>query len=344
MSKAVTFWLPELLHPQRFEEAGDNFNSRNFPALQTLLKKGDVYPLQTGIGKTQNRDFFSTASQLFHQPKTLPIAATLASQLIKDFTDEDYWLKIDPVQMVPDRDTLILIPGKDLAITEVEAKALITSFNQHFEQDRVSIEYGTPIDWFLRIKQPIDLHTHSLESVSYQSIEGKNPTGNAAQYWRQLLNEASMLFFNHPVNEERRTQGMPEINGVWLWGEGRLTPETIVKRKDALIWSNDRYLHSMALLCNADSKPFPENQHAWSLDAAEQHLFMPDVIHRKLEQMTLEDWLDTLEWLESQWMKPLLQALKNKQIHSLLLELGDGYRYHIQPQHLKRFWRFKNRL
>ncbi|MDG6772966.1 hypothetical protein QCB45_01380 [Thiomicrorhabdus sp. ZW0627] len=344
MSKAVTFWLPGLLDSQRIQEAGPAFKSKDFPALQILFKKADLFPLQSNLGKPQNRDFYSTACQLFHQSSTLPVAATLASQLFDDFTADDFWLKIDPVQMVPDRDTLVLIPGKDLEIKESEAKSLIESFNQHFEQDRVRIEYGSPTDWFLRIKQPIDLHTQSLEAVSYRSIEGNNPTGNAAQYWRQLLNEASMLFFNHEVNESRRNDGLAEINGVWLWGEGQLNHNALFKRENAMIWSNDHYLKSMAALCDARSTPFPQTRQAWSLEEGEQHLLMPDTIYYKLEHLSMEEWLETLDWLENEWMKPLLALLKEKKINSLLLELGDGYRYHIQPQHLRRFWRIKNRL
>jgi len=55
-------------------------------------------------------------------------------------------------------------------------------------------------------------------------------------------------------------------------------------------------------------------------------------------------WLKLLEELEQEWWQPLLQALKEERIHSLLLLLGNGKQYHIQPKDLKKFWRFKRSL
>ncbi|MDX1348219.1 MAG: hypothetical protein R3189_08240 [Thiomicrorhabdus chilensis] len=338
MTHAVTFWLPGLLDSKRRQEAGEQFNPKAFPILQNLLKKADLYPL------TRNRDFYQTASQLFHQPICLPIAATMASILVPTFDADCFWVKLDPVQLIPDRDTLLLIPGKDLGIKEEEAKALIEVFNQHFEQDQVQIEYGTPTDWFLRIKQPIDLKTHTLDAVSYRSLSDHYPSGHAAQYWRQLLNEASMLFFNHPVNEERRQQSLPEINGLWLWGEGQLHENTKQNREKMMVWSENTYLMGMGHLCQAQIRSFPENQQAWSLEDADYHFLMPEILRQKLDSLSLEEWLQTLEWLEQEWLQPLYHDLRDKKIESLLLEFGDGFRYHLQPQHLKRFWRFKNRL
>lgn len=350
MSKAVTFWLPGLLNPQRINEAGEAFERVTLSNLQTLLKKADRFPLLDANGKAK-RDFYATASQLYHQPDTLPIAACTAATCLNDFDVSDFWVKLDPVQLIPDRDTLVLFPASDLAIEEWEAKALIQTFNQHFEQDRIEIEYGTPTDWFMRIRQPVDIRSHTLDAVSYQSLEEFYPSGHAAQQWRQLLNEASMLFFNHEVNEKRRQQGLPEINGLWLWGEGQFSIEGTIPRTQAVIWSENRYLQGMAMLCHSTIKAFPQTEQAWSkaelntlLATGEHHLFMPESLHQTLHQQTLEEWLESLQWLEKHCMAALLNMVKNGTIGSLLLEVGDGYRYHLKPAHLKRFWRIRNRI
>jgi len=343
MSKAITLWVPDLLNKQRIQEADQAWSELKLPALRTLLKKGDLFPTQSVLTH-KTKDFYATASNLFHQPKALSVAATMASALLEDFDSTAFWIKIDPVQMVPDRDTLVLIPGDDLNIQASEAKALIQAFNQHFEQDKVAIEYGSPTDWFLRIKQPVDIHSTPLDQVKYGHLDDKYPTGHAAQYWRQLLNEASMLFFTHEVNEKRRNNGLAEINGVWLWGEGKLDLPNIQARQAATIWTENLYLKGLAELTNAESLKFPETYQACLDSNNEQHLLMPEVLHQNSDNLTLEQWLSSIEWLEKEWFEPLLTSLNNKEVHSLLLELGDGYRYHIEPKHLKRFWRFKSRL
>jgi len=340
MSKAITLWIPDFLNKQRIAESEQAWLDLELPALRTLLKKADLFPAQT----LKSRDFFATASNLFHQSVTFPVAATMAKALINDFDNTLFWLKIDPVQMIPDRDTLVLIPGVDLQITEAEAKALIEAFNLHFEQDKVAIEYGSPTNWFLSVKQSVDLQTTSLSDASYQPLHDKYPTGHAAQYWRQLLNEASMLFYTHPVNENRRSQGLSEINGVWLWGEGVLSALDIQPREKAVIGSEDVYLKGLADLTGAQNTPFPETLQACLDSEQPQQLIMPNRLNEDLDKLTQAGWIEAVKWLEADWMVPLLSAVKNQQIHSLLLELGDGNRYHIEPKHLNRFWRFKNRI
>jgi hypothetical protein len=50
------------------------------------------------------------------------------------------------------------------------------------------------------------------------------PEGQAVPPPRQVMNEAQMLFFDHPVNRAREQRGQVAISGVWLWGEGDLPP------------------------------------------------------------------------------------------------------------------------
>lgn len=343
MSKAVTLWIPDLLSKQRIAGSEQAWLDLELPALRNLLKKADLFPTKSLLTQ-KSRGFFANASNLFHQPQTLPVAATMAKALLSEFDEALFWIKIDPIQMVPDRDTLVLLPAEDLGITEDEARALIKAFNEHFEQDQVAIIYGSPNDWFLSVKQAVDLKTTPLTEARYSHLDDKYPTGNAAQYWRQLLNEASMLFFTHNVNEQRREQGKPEINGVWLWGEGKLDRSTLEPREDAKIWSSNTYLQGLAALTNAEFAEYPQNQHP-CLDAKQtHHLLMPSILIDRLDNLSFEEWIEAVKWLESEWLAPLLQSLKEGDIHSLLLELGDGYRYHIEPKHLKRFWRFKNRI
>lgn len=252
MSKSVTFWIPQLLHSSRLEQASEQLKSIKLPWLSGLLSKADV------LAKKPRQDFYQTASYLFHQPVTLPIAPLLASIELAKADLSKFWIKLDPVQLIADRDSLILIPAKDLNISEQESRDLLDAFNQHFAVENVQLEYASKDSWFLNIAQEVDVQTTSIEDLAYKPLDDAYPKGNAATYWKKLLNETQMLFYTHPVNEARREQNLPEINSVWAWAEGKLDSANIKLRENCTIHSNNIYLQGLAK--QTKSKLFEESK------------------------------------------------------------------------------------
>lgn len=341
-TKNLTLWIDGLLDAQRVMEASDALKSQSLPALHKLLSKADYHfhkPLS----------FEAMASYLFHQRETLPSAPTRATALC-NAQAQSYWVSIDPVQMVPDRDTLVLIPATDIGISEFESKELLMSFNEHFAQDGLCLEYGAKDQWFLAIKQPVAIQTTPLSEVLYQGLNGKYPEGAAGNYWRQLMNETQMLFYNHPVNQQRRMQNLPDINSVWVWGEGQVLSTSITQRPQAAVFSNHAYLQGMGHLTLAACDAMPNTfAHFASREKAKNsvhslvQLDLQTFTGRELSQMTLEEWLQTLARLEADWFMPLLDALQKGEWQSVLLVLGANKHYHLKPSHLKRFWRLNKR-
>ncbi len=344
MVSAFTLWVPGLLDKLRVKEAQALLQKLELPALQTLLAKSDRFPVK-------QQSFHQQAAFLYHQSGALPVAATEASIELEDFDPKHFWLKVDPVQMIPDRDTLVLFSSKHIAIDKDESKALIEAFNQHFAQDGVELKWGSANNWFLSIVQPVDIHTTPLNYVDERPVNEFYPTGNAAQYWRQLINEAQMLFYTHPVNENRREKGWPEINSVWVWGEGKIDASKIHPRPDAKIWSDNLYLKGLAKQTQSDQSPSPSSFAQWcgserflAEQGIDKHMVTLDNEVAQLNQLQIEEWVDLLRRLEEEWFEPLLEAVKDKQIGSVLLDLGCDYRCHIKPSHLRRFWRLKKSL
>jgi len=298
LSQAITLWAPNLLNALRVKEAKEALAQLTLPGLQFLLAKGDKFSVKP-------QSFYEQASYLFHQPSCLPEAATQAVIEVDSFNQSYFWVKVDPVQMIPDRDTLVLIPGESLQITEQESQALLACFNKHFAQDQVQLIWASPTHWYLSIVQPVDLQTTPIEKVAFQSVNSFYPTGNAAQYWRQLLNETQMLFYTHPVNEKRREIGNPEINSVWVWGEGKIDLNQTSQREDAVIWSDNVYLQGMAKLTNAHSMPNVANYQAW-LNQTQQslpktvskHLIYLSDASNGLDNLQMSEWIELLKQLE----------------------------------------------
>ncbi|QKI89188.1 hypothetical protein [Thiomicrorhabdus xiamenensis] len=336
-TQSLTLWIPGLLHPQRIDEAQDALKSLELPHLQKLLSRAD-YRL------SKRRAFEAQACYLFHQTEKLPSAITRAAVLVPEAFEngiEEFWLSVDPVQMIPDRDTLILFPAKDLAITEEESRALLESFNRHFAQDQVELLYGQADQWFMRVKQPIDLQSTDLHEVAYRSVTDAYPQGNAANYWRQLINETQMLFYSHPVNEARRNKGFPEINSIWPWGEGSLQHK-IKERSAACVCADNVYLQGMAKLCCARSCPSMNAFEQWQSQSINGHsLVYPDNLCAAIPNMQLEEWLTALENVENEWAKPIDEALRTGGLSSVFLDLGAGKQFYLTNRKIKRFWRWK---
>jgi hypothetical protein len=340
----VTLWAPDLLNPLRLKEAGAEWTGLDLPNLRTLCGKADIFKAKIYPQKA----FFKQANYLFHQAIDLPIAAMTASVEVP-FDAKAFWLHVDPAQMVADRDTLVLIPPEHLAITEAESRALCASFNAHFAQDSVQLEFANAQRWYLRMAQAVDIQTTALVDASYQSVNLLYPKGNAASYWHTLMNEVQMLFYTHPVNELRRQQNRPEINSVWVWGEGQLQDLAVKARVNAKMWSQKPYLMGLAKQAQAQSAATPNSYQAWlestnDNDHSTQHLIHLDALSDALPNATQAEWLAHVEWLEAQWLMGLQQGLAQQRLDSVLLVLGDGQQYHLQPKHLKRFWRLKKSL
>lgn len=327
-NQAVTLWIPGLL--DHFQPDHQAWWSGS--AFQTLLNKADVYPLKP-------YSFIERASQLFHQPQTLSAAATMASVELTDFDPQAFWLKVDPVQMIPDRDTLVLVSAQDLDITQAESQALLDAFNQHFAQDGVKLEWGANDSWYMHLPQAVDLQTTDLAQANYRNLHGLYPSGHAGAYWRTLMNEVQMLFYQHPVNLARRELGQAEINSVWVWGEGQVKLDNIQMRPQAKIWGHHAYLKGLANLAQAQFEKPPSDHQAWCLDRAQQAHFITLDLKPLMESDIETTDNQLLLNLEKDWMQGLLEDLKQGRIHSLFIDLGGTKGFLIEPSHLRRFWR-----
>ncbi|WP_319379689.1 hypothetical protein [Thiomicrorhabdus sp.] len=334
MGRALTLWIPDFYPALQAVLAEKPLAAElHLPTLQGLWSKGDILPRKP-------QSFQARACHLFHQPETLPAAAVQAAVQLPDFDANAFWVKIDPVQMIPDRDTLVLIPPQDLAITEAESQALVEAFNLHFGDDGIQLEYGGAYQWYLRIRQKVDIGSVPLEVAAYRNLHGLYPSGNAATYWRQLMNETQMLFFDHPVNLQRRERGDPEINSVWVWGEGVLSECAIRLRPKTAISGSHDYLHGLAVVTQAEWQATPDN-------LASCRSFTNDGIGHEMVHIPLQTSLlgvQSLNDLEENWFLPLLNAIRQKKYDSVLIDLGAEKLIHVNPGHLRRFWRRKKRL
>ncbi|KUJ72073.1 hypothetical protein [Thiomicrospira sp. WB1] len=346
---ALTWWWPEAgdwfqvlqqSEPATSWEGAKQLNAL-WPFGRRLISRGDRYP-------DQKHGQAAQASYLFHQPQTLPEAPVLAHLLPQDaegVANMPFWVVVSPVQMIPDRDTLRLFPPETLALDEAEGRALLASFNAHFESDGVQLHYLAPDIWLLGMPQAIDLQTTHLIDAAGQSVDQRLPTGAAATYWHSLINEAQMLFHQHPVNQRRQEAGRPQANGVWFWGEGVVDSEKVQARPQAAIAGESLYLKGLAQLTDAQAWAPCQTYQAW----LKQHRQAPDCRHSLVDveatlpaltelvdrEQALALWAD----LEKDWFAPIFKGLKSGELGSVFLHLGTLGQYYLTPKTARRFWR-----
>lgn len=249
--------------------------------------------------------------------------------------DDHYWLRADPVLMVPDRDKVVLLGNRHLNVTLEERTQLRDEFNNLFGEDGVLLETPTQLRWYLRLNEAPCITTTPLHQVIGQNIHAHLPQGEGAIQWHKLLGELEMLFHGSRVNQLRRERRQPEINSLWLWGGGVLpVPVTAPWRR---LWSNEVVSRGLAQLNGVSQSTLPATAEEWLEQAAEegQHLVVLDTL-RQME--TLIEWHEFVVELEQSWVAPLLAAVKRGELQQITL-IGDGRRFDLNRKQLGRWWR-----
>jgi 2,3-bisphosphoglycerate-independent phosphoglycerate mutase len=126
----------------------------------------------------------------------------VADGLMKDFTtghitsDEGKQL-IDAVRaMLPHKELLELVPG--------------VSYRNLMIMREVP---SSVIDATLLTQPPHDIPDRPIDRYL--------PQGTGGQFLRSLMDISKAVLPNHPVNQKRRSAGLPDATQIWLWGQGK---------------------------------------------------------------------------------------------------------------------------
>lgn len=189
--------------------------------------------------------FFCAAYGLLSLPDVhAALAAQAADRLPSGY---GHWMAVQPVHLIPDRDTLVLAPEAAMVLTMAEAQSLAVRFNEHFaEQEGYWLQPLTPTLWLLGTRH----HDWQLSLPVCEDAQGMNlrdawQAGADAGRWRRLLNETQMLFFDSQVNAQRETEGALAVNGLWPLPSGQ-TPDDWQGHKQPCLMSDDDALLQLA--------------------------------------------------------------------------------------------------
>lgn len=175
--------------------------------------------------------------------------------------------------------------------------------------------------WIVRAPQALQAVTMRPE-IALRDLANAMPTGPDARALRRLMSELQMLLHEHAVNRQRARVGAPEVNAIWLHGLGSIEPASQTDLPEA--FGDDVYLSGLYRL------------HGRQVRAPVSHA--DELLsHRSGSALAVLD-VATLEALETQWLTPLLRALRGRLIDSLDLVLAR-WRITLERGASLKFWR-----
>ena len=308
--------------------------AERFPALERLLSRS-----QQQCRAVNNLDTSLCCHfELQQQAGTaLPLAA-LTGLVDVDDPGAGCMLRADPVHLRADQRALRLFDSRTFTITQEEADALVSAFNELYADTGWSLAAPCPQRWYLSLPNLPAITTVSPAAIAGQDIDPYLPHGPDAGKWHALMNEVQMLFHQQPVNALREERDEPAINSLWFWGGGAL-PDT-VPCPDMQVATDYPLAMGLASFTHTPRRDVPASLEEL-LNAAEKapSLVVLDVLEAAMQYAEIESWLAAMKQLELHWFAPLLEALGDSRVASVEIDPCNGKSYRTTRKQQRYFWK-----
>ncbi len=253
-----------------------------------------------------------------------PIAAI--ANFDQAHTRHGYWLRVDFVHFVLQRDYFTL--AEVLALSAQESEAVLSSLNQHFAGEGLQFGLGADGRCYLRLEHDPHISTTQPQQVLGLDTTHSMPQGPGAPKWNRLLNEMQMLLFEHPTNQLREQHGQLAANSVWLSGGGVLPAVQPSQLAMHIIGSS--------ALCQGLQNI---QQQSYLLASKDAHTILQA---NAGDSCLLLDHADLLQQAQTDWFQPLLHALRTRELRQLTLQFALGRRtlsVHVTCADAWKLWR-----
>lgn len=278
-----------------------------------------------------------------------------------------YWLLVDPVHFVLQRDYFTL--AALLAMPETESQALLATLNRHFAEDGLTfLASADQRRWYLYLQDDPQITTTSPQLVLGQATTSYMPAGKGAAKWNRLLNEVQMLLFEHPVNQLREQRGELAVNSIWLSGGGRqpvlqepMAQQNVLQQNSSYpgsmqphrlqVISNDVFVQGLGMLnlphvrCDQIETRLADSVQSLLLPGIDEVWLMGDVlsyanVHENIQPDEAE--VTVMHARQERWFKSILTALRKARITQLHIYIGwqgHNVRLTVKPADSWKFWR-----
>ena len=198
----------------------------------------------------------NTAADALEQP--LPLAPL---ELGGDLAPNTPAAWLHPVHIAAGMNDVRLSHPNDLRLSAQHSQDLLAALKPLCIEDGVELQFVSPDKWLLVGERLRGVVSPSINKAANDSVDAWLPFSathtEAAKWMRRLQNEAQMLFYTHPVHDQRKALGLAPVSGLWLQGAGALAQPIATHNRVELLGDLAQHVH----------KPF-DWQAAWAaLDA-----------------------------------------------------------------------------
>lgn len=328
----ATTELVQILIPLHCFSAMKGIEPHHHPGLDAITSRAEC--------QSRHHSDFMMMFELFDLDNSaeIPAAQLRCSGESTCVPETNFLYCADPVTLIADRDQLIIHRVDD--ITQAESDELVAAFNQLFSDEQLLLMNPDPVRWYLQLPYARDLNTRPLFKVDGDYFASSMPHGKDQLWWRKILAEIEMLFYTHPVNQRRVEAGKAMINSLWLWGGGHLSQSTTISKPPSVIVGDDPYSKGIAKWLNADFQEINEiNMQDMTLKQKNQRLVICfNGLNRAMMLSSQPSIHLAIDYLEREWLSPLISAVKQGQLSTLEIWIGKQcYRYNRQRSHY--FWK-----
>ncbi|HWP94308.1 MAG TPA: hypothetical protein VNL72_01040 [Gammaproteobacteria bacterium] len=304
------------------------------PALERLLAHASRRVLPFAGERGDLAVLFGLSSE---SARVLSMAACLCAA--RGFDTGDGWLCADAVHLRAEAGTLRLFGPGVLAVSEAERDALAAGFEAAFAAEGYRLHPVGLARWLLRVPHRFDVRLADTAAVHGRDVLAFMPQGPDGAHIAAFLNEVQMLWHEHPVNTAREAQGLPAINGLWLWGEGE--EQGMPHRTDCVTaWTDDPLCAGAARRLGAEVRPGVRTCAEWLARAMPGvHVVSAGDLCPAALRGDATSWQTEVERLERDWFAPAAAALAAGKLKVLELCLGGEVAYRVTRPRLWQFWR-----
>lgn len=257
-------------------------------------------------------------------------------------THNDFWMRADPVHLRIEQNHIMLADSQAFKISPEEAQQITQSFNQdvgrHYDFSLLPLRND---HWYIRLPHSPQMQTYSLGQVTCRNINDFLPTGSESIFWHKIFNETQMLLHEHPINQQRESNGELPINSVWFWGGG-IMPDSMHSQYSH-IWSDDDFARALASASHTPYSKLPINANEWLSDnqLSGTPLVILDNLSVHAKYRNAYEWREILKRMQNDWFFPLYQALKAGRINRITLVAVNEHsllEFEIMRSNVWKFW------
>lgn len=307
----------------------------NTPILEKLLS----FSTSKDIAMT---GFINTLFQIFgfsESQQGYPVASI--TRLVDDDKDiSGIWMRADPVSLRVEREAVILADHSVFELNQHEVSVLATDARQVFMEYGIELYTPTNNRWYLKLHDVPNICATPIHEVVGENIHNNLYVGKDKDLWNRLANNIQICLHNCSVNYERQQRAQLPINGVWIWGAGKL-PKAVPQPAWSVIFSDEVTTYGLSKLTVVPHHHLPESlTTVISQSGSQDNILVVISSGIKYQQYyDLDGWKGFVGGLENRWFADVENLFKQKKISKLTLLTELSQELTITKYSFMKFWR-----